>query len=93
MTSLNKLVNNMKNKMLDSLDNMGKLAVDGFNKNDNYEIIEHTVEKGDTLYMLSKKYDSTVQKIIEANGPKLAGNPNLIVEGQVIKIPSYTKKK
>lgn len=41
------------------------------------------VERGDTLYKLAKKYDTTVQSIIELNN---LSNPNLIIVGERLRI-------
>lgn len=41
----------------------------------------HTVVKGDTLYALAKKYNTTVSKLVELNNLK---NANIIVIGQVL---------
>lgn len=46
----------------------------------------HVVKKGDTLYLLSKKYNVELDKIIAAN-PQLS-DPNKIDVGMKIKIPS-----
>lgn len=44
----------------------------------------YTVKKGDTLWDISKKYKTTVNKLVEVNKIK---NPDLIQIGQKIKIP------
>ncbi|MDE5959764.1 MAG: LysM peptidoglycan-binding domain-containing protein, partial [Muribaculaceae bacterium] len=44
----------------------------------------HTVRKGDTLWKISQKYGTTVDKILKANG--LNKNAKLQI-GQKIKIP------
>lgn len=44
----------------------------------------YTVKKGDTLWGISQKYKTTVQKLVEVNKIK---NPDLIQIGQKIKIP------
>lgn len=41
------------------------------------------VERGDTLYKLAKKYDTTAQSIIELNN---LSNPNLIIVGERLRI-------
>lgn len=43
----------------------------------------HTVAKGDTLYAISKRYNTTVNKLAKYNS---ISNPNLIFPGQIIKI-------
>ena len=48
---------------------------------DNYE--NYTVKKGDTLYSIAKKYDTTVNELININNLK---NTNLSI-GQIIKVP------
>ena len=45
----------------------------------------HTVQKGETLSSIAKKYGTTYQKIAQHNG---IANPNLIRVGQKIKIPA-----
>jgi len=47
--------------------------------------ITYTVVKGDTLSSIASKYGTTYQKLAEYNG---IANPNLILVGQVIKIPN-----
>ena len=49
------------------------------------EYIEYTVQSGDTLTSIAKKYNTTVEAICELN-PEIT-NPNLIYVGQVIKVP------
>ncbi len=48
------------------------------------EIIDHTVQSGDTFYSIAKKYGTTVEAIIQAN-PGI--NPENLQVGQVIKVP------
>lgn len=50
---------------------------------------EYTVQKGDTLYSIAKKYDTTVDKLMELNGL----SSNLLSIGQVLKIPSSINLK
>lgn len=50
----------------------------------------YTVKKGDSLYSIAKKYNTTVDKIINLNYLK---SPNLFI-GQVLRIPEmYTKEE
>lgn len=51
--------------------------------------IEHRVEKGQTLYFLSKKYDVSVQDIMRFN-PQI-GKDMIVKEGMIVKI--YTKPR
>ncbi|MGL5123502.1 MAG: peptidoglycan DD-metalloendopeptidase family protein [Fusobacteriaceae bacterium] len=48
------------------------------------KIINYTIEKGDNLYDISKKYNVT-EEILKANNPKLG---KIIKIGDIIKIPS-----
>lgn len=52
-------------------------------KDDNTEVVIYTVKKGDTLSGIAKKYHTTVDALVKANGIK---NKNLIYVGQEIKI-------
>jgi LysM repeat protein len=45
----------------------------------------HTVQRGDTLYAISRRYGVTVWAIVQANG---LASPNLIFAGQKLIIPS-----
>lgn len=46
----------------------------------------HMVKKGDTLYLLSKKYNVSLEKIIAAN-PQIA-DPDKLDVGMKVKIPA-----
>ncbi len=48
--------------------------------------INHTVIKGDNLYSIARKYDTTVQELMNINNLK----SNLLSIGQVIKVPKTT---
>ena len=49
----------------------------------------YTVQKGDSLYKIAQKYNTTVQQIIDLNNLK---TPNLSI-GQILRIPeTYTKE-
>lgn len=47
---------------------------------------KHHVVRGDTLWALSRKHHTTVAAIVKANKGKIV-NPNLIYDGDTIKIP------
>lgn len=49
------------------------------------DAIVYTVQKGDTLSAIAKKYGSTVAALVGSNN---LGNPNLIFPGQQLQIPS-----
>ena len=48
--------------------------------------ITYTVQKGDNLTSIAKKYHTTWKKIYENNKDIIGSNPNLIKPGQVLKI-------
>ena len=52
-------------------------------KDDNTEVVIYTVKKGDTLSGIAKKYKTTVDALVKANGIK---NKNLIYVGQELRI-------
>ena len=86
VTELAKL-NNIKGSLL----NVGQVlkipTKEGSNPND---MFMYTVKKGDSLYSIAKKYNTTVQDIINLNYLK---NTNLSI-GQVLRIPeTYTKEE
>ena len=53
----------------------------------------YTVKKGDNLYNIAKKYNTTVQEIINLNNLNNLNSNNLSI-GQVLRIPEmYTKEE
>jgi len=50
--------------------------------------LSHTVVPGETVWLISQKYDTTVAAITEANN---LANPNLIYSGQKLSIPNKHK--
>lgn len=44
----------------------------------------YTVQKGDTIYKIAKRFGTTMRAIIQTNNLR---NPNLILPGQVLYIP------
>lgn len=46
--------------------------------------VTYTVEKGDTLYKISRKFNVPVADLIDTNN---ISNPNVIKEGTVLSIP------
>lgn len=53
-------------------------------KDSQKEYIEHIVKDGETLGIIAKKYNVTVEKLVELNNIK---NPDLIVVGQKLVVP------
>lgn len=51
------------------------------------QTVTYKVQKGDTLSSIAKKYNITVQQLINANSIQ---NPNLIYIGQILTIPTET---
>lgn len=49
------------------------------------ETIDYVIQKGDTLTTIARKFNTTVQAILDAN-PQIT-NPNIIFAGRTIKIP------
>ena len=86
-TTINELkqLNNLKSNNL-SINQVLKIPTNSeeFNK-----YITYTVQKGDNLYSISKKYNTTIEKIKNINN--LTNNALSI--GQVLKIPSSSKEE
>ena len=51
----------------------------------NTETITYTVQRGDTLWAIARRYGTTSEEIAEINN---ISNPNLIYPGQQLKIPT-----
>ena len=79
LISLNNLKSNVINPNQEIRIPIGETVSDQY--------INYTVQKGDSLYAISKKYEVTVNELIELNG--LVSNALSI--GQVIKIPVVTE--
>ncbi len=59
-------------------------------------IAEHTVKPGDTLGHISKKYYGSAYHyplIYEANKDVIGDDPDLIIDGTVLKIPKLPEEK
>ncbi len=52
--------------------------------NEHLDILDYKVVKGNTLYNISKRYDTTISNILRLNKIK---NPNLIYPNEIIKVP------
>lgn len=65
---------------------LGTLLTLSFGTNVFAQTSTYTVQKGDTLWIISKKYEVGISEIIEAN--EQFENPNLIYPGDTVYIPS-----
>ena len=64
-----------------------KVIVEG---NEHLDILDYKVKKGNSLYSISKRYDTTISNILRLNNIK---NPNLIYPNEIIKVPINEKLK
>ena len=51
----------------------------------NTQTISYTVQRGDTLFAIARRYGTTVDEIVNINS---IANPNLIYPGEVLRIPT-----
>lgn len=58
--------------------------------NTNDDIIRYIINYGDTLTSIAKKYNTTIRELVELNN---IANPNLIIAGSTLKIPSIKKEE
>ena len=78
-------LNSYKTSKLNVID---EIQTNGEREKEDYSIMMYIVKKGDSLWKIAKDYGSTVEDIIRTNGIE---NENLIMPGQKIFIPHYTK--
>lgn len=77
-------INNVLNNYTRYAESVVKGIADYYGKNYNYNFDnEYIVKKGDTLYSIAKKYNTTVNEIKDINNLK----SNTLSIGQIIKIP------
>lgn len=82
--------------MTESLNSLKKLTAAGYDyatvqklvnqivtERDKKKAITYTIQRGDTLSAIARKYGTTVSKLVKDNGIK---NPNLIYPGQKLTI-------
>lgn len=74
-----------KNTNLSVID---EIQVNGEREKEDYGLILYIVKKGDTLWKIAKKFGSTVDDIVRANGIE---DENKIFPGDKIYIPRYVK--
>lgn len=61
----------------------GSIAISAKTSSDDSSTTTYTVQKGDTLTSIAKKYDTTIAELVRLNG---ISNPNYIVVGQKLKV-------
>ena len=67
---------------------MDEIQTNGEREAEDYSIIMYIVKKDDTLWKIAKKFGSTVEDIVKANGIE---DENKIYPGQKIYIQRYVR--
>lgn len=75
-----------KNTNLNVID---EIQISGEREEQDYNLILYMVKKGDTLWKIAKKYNSTIDDIVRTNGIE---DENKIQVGQKLFIPRYVKQ-
>ena len=68
--------------IIDQIENTGE------KEQEDYSVIMYIVKKGDTLWEIAKRFNTTVDEIVRVNGIE---NPDVLEVGQKIFIPRYQK--
>lgn len=68
--------------IIDQIENTGE------KEQEDYSVIMYIVKKGDTLWEIAKRFNTTVDEIVRVNGIE---NPDVLDVGQKIFIPRYQK--
>lgn len=71
-----------------NLNIMEEIQTNGEREEQDYSLVIYIVKKGDSLWNIAKRYGSTVEDIVRTNGIE---DPNMILPGQKLFIPRYTK--
>lgn len=79
---------NMSSYRDTNLNIMDEIQTNGEREAEDYSIIMYIVKKDDTLWKIAKKFGSTVEDIVKANGIE---DENKIYPGQKIYIPRYVR--
>ena len=79
---------NMSSYRDTDLNIMDEIQTNGEREAEDYSIIMYIVKKDDTLWKIAKKFGSTVEDIVKANGIE---DENKIYPGQKIYIPRYVR--
>ena len=79
---------NMNSYRDTNLNIMDEIQTNGEREAEDYSIIMYIVKKDDTLWKIAKKFGSTVEDIVRANGIE---DENKIYPGQKIYIPRYIR--
>lgn len=73
---------NSNMNIIDKIENIGE------KEQEDYSVVMYIVKKGDTLWEIAKRFNTTVDEIVRVNGIE---NPDIINEGQKLFIPRYQK--
>ena len=79
---------NMDSYRTSNLNVIDEIEANGEREEEDYSIIMYIVKKGDSLWKIAKAFGSTVEDIARTNGIE---DENLIMPGQKLFIPHYTK--
>ena len=77
--------NSYRNSNMNIID---KIENTGEKEQEDYSVIMYIVKKGDTLWNIAKRFNTTIDEIVRVNGIE---NPDVINAGQKIFIPRYQK--
>ena len=79
---------NINSYKISSLNIMDEIQKNGEKEQNDYSLVMYIVKKGDTLWNIAKKFNSTVDEIVKINDIK---NENIITPGEKLYIPKYYK--
>lgn len=88
VTSNIDMLMNMDSYRDTNLNIMDEIQTNGEREAEDYSLILYIVKKDDTLWKIAKKFGSTVEDIVKANGIE---DENKIYPGQKIYIPRYVR--
>lgn len=73
---------NSNMNIIDQIENTGE------KEQEDYSVIMYIIKKGDTLWKIAKRFNTTIDEIVRVNGIE---NPDVINAGRKIFIPRYQK--
>ncbi len=82
------MIMNMDSYRDTNLNIMDEIQTNGEREKEDYSLIMYIVKKDDTLWKIAKKFGSTIDDIVRANGIE---DENKINPGEKLYIPKYTK--